>query len=153
LASAENSNNPRVFTGTEQRSLDDNHRVTVPSRWRYDGLSELFAFPDPRSPFLILMPIEELQKIASDLENADDIDPALRRKFVRQLFSRAQGCGLDRQGRLVLPAEMCSQLGLGGEVVLAGTGTRIEVWAPDRWSANADDEQTSFADVADRVGL
>jgi len=153
LATELNPSEKRVFMGAARHSLDESHRVTVPSRWRYEGLRELFAIRDPRKPFLILMPVEELEKIAEDVERADDVEPAVRRGFVRQLFSRARGCNLDRQGRLVLPAEMCAELGFESEVVLAGAGARIEVWAPSRWDDNSADEESDFADVADRVGL
>lgn len=153
MENTENSAELRVFAGTVQHALDDNHRVTVPSRWRYEGLSELFAVPDPRQPFLILLPAEELQKIATDLESATDIPPAQRRQFVRQLFSRASSCSLDKQGRLVLPSEACSLLDLRGEVVLAGGGARIEVWHPELWRKNSGTEEGAFADIANRVGL
>lgn len=143
----------RVFAGTVQHALDDNHRVTVPARWRHEGLSELYAVPDPRQPFLILLAAEELQKIAADLEMAQEIPAAERRRFVRQLFARASVCPLDRQGRLVLPSDACSLLDLRGEVVLAGGGSRIEVWQPERWRQNTGREEDAFAAVADRVGL
>ena len=145
--------NIRLFAGTVQHTLDDNHRVTVPARWRFEGLSELFAVPDPRQPFLILLPGSELKKIVNDLETAEDVEPLARRQFVRQLFSRATPCPLDRQGRLVLPYEICSGLGLRGEVMLAGGGSRIEVWRPENWYENQTKEESSFADTADRVGL
>ncbi len=125
----------------------------MPSRWRFEGLRELYAVPDPKKPFLILLPVEELQKLATDLENLPDVPAEVRRQFSRQLFARASSCSLDRQGRLVLPSEMCAALGLCGEVVLAGGGSRIEVWPPSRWRENGADEEASFADVARRIGL
>ncbi|MDP6859173.1 MAG: hypothetical protein QF426_05060 [Verrucomicrobiales bacterium] len=153
LVNPKESNDIRLFAGTVQHTLDDNHRVTVPARWRFEGLSELFAVPDPRQPFLILLPDSELKKIANDLETAEDVEPLVRRQFVRQLFSRATPCPLDRQGRLVLPYEICSGLGLRGEVMLAGGGSRIEVWRPENWYENQTKEENSFANIADRVGL
>ena len=153
LVNSKESNDIRLFAGTVQHTLDDNHRVTVPARWRFEGLSELFAVPDPRQPFLILLPDSELKKIANDLETAEDVEPLVRRQFVRQLFSRATPCPLDRQGRLVLPYEICSGLGLRGEVMLAGGGSRIEVWRPENWYENQTKEENSFANTADRVGL
>ena len=153
LVNSKESNDIRLFAGTVQHTLDDNHRVTVPARWRFEGLSELFAVPDPRQPFLILLPGSELKKIANDLETAEDVEPSVRRQFVRQLFSRATPCPLDRQGRLVLPYETCSGLGLRGEVMLAGGGSRIEVWKPENWHQNQTKEENSFANTADRVGL
>ena len=153
LVNSKESNDIRLFAGTVQHTLDDNHRVTVPARWRFEGLSELFAGPDPRQPFLILLPDSELKKIVNDLETAEDVEPLVRRQFVRQLFSRATPCPLDRQGRLVLPYEICSGLGLRGEVMLAGGGSRIEVWRPENWYENQTKEENSFANTADRVGL
>ncbi|MDA7605592.1 hypothetical protein N8631_02310 [Verrucomicrobiales bacterium] len=153
LVNSKESNDIRLFAGTVQHTLDDNHRVTVPARWRFEGLSELFAVPDPRQPFLILLPDSELKKIVNDLETAEDVEPLVRRQFIRQLFSRATPCPLDRQGRLVLPYEICSGLGLRGEVMLAGGGSRIEVWRPENWYENQTKEENSFANTADRVGL
>jgi MraZ protein len=149
---AENSET-RLFAGTLQHVLDDNHRVTVPSRWRHEGLSEFFALPDPRQSFLILLPASELQRMATELEAIEEYSRAQQRQYIRQLFARATSCMLDRQGRLVLPAEICQDLGLHGEVVLAGGGARIEVWQPDNWQRNARDEESTFAEIADRVGL
>ena len=149
---AENSE-PRLFAGTLQHVLDDNHRVTVPSRWRHEGLSEFFALPDPRRSFLILLPAAELQRVATELESVEEYNRAQQRHYIRQLFARATSCMLDRQGRLVLPADICDDLGLRGEVVLAGGGARIEVWQPENWQRNSQEEESTFAEIADRVGL
>lgn len=153
MADLKNSINEQLFAGIVQHTLDDNHRVTVPARWRFDGLNEFFAVPDPRRPFLILLTNTELQKMVSELESNQDIDPLERRQFARQLFSRATPCPLDKQGRLVLPYEICASLGFRNEVLLAGGGTRIEAWNPKNWFDNQIKEESSFADTADKIGL
>lgn len=153
LADLKNSINEQLFAGIVQHTLDDNHRVTVPARWRFDGLNEFFAVPDPRRPFLILLTSTELQKMVSELESNQDIDPLERRQFARQLFSRATPCPLDKQGRLVLPYEICASLGFRNEVLLAGGGSRIEAWNPKNWFENQIKEENSFADTADKIGL
>ncbi|MBA4717504.1 MAG: division/cell wall cluster transcriptional repressor MraZ [Verrucomicrobiales bacterium] len=153
LADLKNSINEQLFAGIVQHTLDDNHRVTVPARWRFDGLNEFFAVPDPRRPFLILLTNTELQKMVSELESNQDIDPLERRQFARQLFSRATPCPLDKQGRLVLPYEICASLGFRNEVLLAGGGSRIEAWNPKNWFENQIKEENSFADTADKIGL
>ena len=153
LADLKNSINDQLFAGTVQHTLDENHRVTVPARWRFDGLNEFFAVPDPRRPFLILLTSTELQKMVSELESNQDIDPLERRQFARQLFSRATPCPLDKQGRLVLPYEICASLGFRNEVLLAGGGTRIEAWNPKNWFDNQIKEENSFANTADKIGL
>ena len=153
MADLKNSINEQLFAGIVQDTLDDNHRVTVPARWRFDGLNEFFAVPDPRRPFLILLTNTELQKMVSELESNQDIDPLERRQFARQLFSRATPCPLDKQGRLVLPYEICASLGFRNEVLLAGGGSRIEAWNPKNWFDNQIKEENSFADTADKIGL
>ena len=37
LVNSKESNDIRLFAGTVQHTLDDNHRVTVPARWRFEG--------------------------------------------------------------------------------------------------------------------
>ena len=54
--------------------------------------------------------------------------PRDRRVFFRQLHARAQHGAADRQGRLVLPEELCQRVGLKGEVALVGGRGRFEIW-------------------------
>jgi MraZ protein len=142
-----------VFAGTVRHVVDENHRVTVPSRWRHPGLSRLYAVPDPQQPSLVLMTADEMAKVQARVENDPAIPSSQARIFVRQLFSSASPCPMDKQGRLVLPAEECARLGLTGEVVLAGGGTRVEVWNPSQWAAQQVKEQSILTDIAERIGF
>ncbi len=142
-----------IFAGIVRHSLDEKHRVTVPARWRRSGSKELFAIPDPRQPLLILLTEEEMQRLGAELDALPGLDPLARRSFKRQFFSKAQHCPMDKQGRLVLPAELCSDLSLKGEVVLVGGGARIEVWAPGEWESVCAAEKEAFSDIADKLGL
>lgn len=142
-----------VFAGTMRHALDDKHRVTVPSRWRRAGSLELFAIPDPRQPLLILLTEQEMQRLGGELDGLAGLDPVARRSFKRQFFSKAQICPMDKQGRLVLPAELCEGLSLQREVVLVGGGSRIEVWAPEEWESVCAEEKQTFSDIANQLGL
>lgn len=76
-----------------------------------------------------------------------------RRIFLRHLHSRAQHASADRQGRLVLPEELCRKIGLKGEVVLVGGPRRFEIWNLQRWK-RADEEGTpTYEHVANVIGL
>jgi len=148
-----NNNDLPVFAGVVRHVVDENHRVTVPSRWRHGGMSRLYALPDPRQPALVLMTADEMAKVQAKVESDPSIPPSDARVFVRQLFSSASPCPMDKQGRLVLPAPECSRLGLYGEVVLAGSGTRVEVWNPSQWEAQQAKEQFTLTDIAERIGF
>ena len=152
MSPASQSDTP-IFAGTESRALDDNHRVTVPARWRHESLEQLYAVPDPRQPLLMLMTAGEMDSIREKLESDPQIDAGDRRTFMRQFFSQASPCPVDKQGRLVLPADQCSRFGLSGEVVLVGGGSRIEVWSRGAWDDICGREKDVFASVANRIGL
>ena len=142
-----------IFAGNFQHALDGKHRVTVPARWRRSEKLELFAIPDPRQPLLILLTELEMQRLGAELDALPGLDPVQRRSFKRQFFSKAQYCPMDKQGRLVLPADLCGELSLDGEVVLVGGGPRIEVWEPGQWQAVCEAEKEAFANIADKLGL
>ena len=76
-----------------------------------------------------------------------------RRVFLRQLHSRAQHAGADRQGRLVLPEDLCRRLGLKGEVALVGGQGRFEIWNLQRWKRAHEEETPTYQHVASVIGL
>jgi MraZ protein len=142
-----------VFAGTVNRVVDESHRITVPASWRHPDLSELYAMPDPRQPSLVLMVAGEMEKIRVAVESDPSIPRLEARAFVRQLYAAARPCAMDRQGRLVLPAEECGRLGLSGEVVIVGGGSRIEIWTQEEWAKVAERERSVLTEIADRIGF
>jgi len=65
------------------------------------------------------------------------VSPRDSRIFLRHLHSRAEHGTSDRQGRLVLPEDMCRKLGLKGEVALVGNRGRFEIWNLQKMEARA----------------
>ena len=53
------------------------------------------------------------------------------------LFANATDLQLDRQGRILVPAELRAHAGLEREAVVVGMHTFIEIWSPEGW-ANQD---------------
>lgn len=76
-----------------------------------------------------------------------------RRVFFRQLHARAQHGVADRQGRLLLPEDLCQRVGLKGEVALVGGRGRFEIWNLSRWKRAHEEETPTYQHVADVVGL
>lgn len=143
----------RIFAGTSVHALDAKNRVTVPSRWRLGEKGEFFALPDPVKPAIGLLLPSELQQLLDDARSHPGMDGAKRRAFMRLYFSQAFPCPIDKQGRMVLPAEMCQRVGLKKEVVLVGTGTRIEVWSPSAWEAEQSASEEDFKSAAELLSL
>ena len=84
-------------------------------------------------------------------------DPAVanrdRRVFLRHLHARAQHASADKQGRLVLPEDICKELALKGEVTLVGGSGRFEIWNTAKWKQAHKEEKATYQRVADLIGL
>ncbi len=153
LVSDEISRSERLFAGKSVHVMDGKNRVTIPSRWRLDGGGEFFALPDPVKPAIGLLLEGELRELIEQVRSSPELKVSKGRAFMRQYFSQAFPCPVDRQGRMVLPAEMCREAGLADEVVLVGTGIRIEVWSPAGWEAEREQARGDYREVADLLGL
>ncbi len=86
-------------------------------------------------------------------ESEEKIPARDRRIFLRHLHSRAQHGLSDRQGRLVLPEDVCQKVGLKGEVALVGGRGRFEIWNLARWKKAHEQETSTYEHVADAIGL
>ena len=91
--------------------------------------------------------------MSSAVESNEDVSARDRRVFLRQLHSRAQNAISDRQGRLVLPEELCRRVGLKGEVALVGGRGRFEIWNLQRWKRAHEEETPTYEHVANVIGL
>src|SRR5436190_13400568 len=104
------------YAGEFRHAIDEKNRITIPSRWRRDGAEEFIILPEANHQFLLVMSPEEFSRMSAEAETNPGVSARDRRIFLRHLHSRAQHGSSDRQGRLVLPEELCQKVGLKGEV-------------------------------------
>jgi MraZ protein len=143
----------RFYAGEFRHSIDEKNRITIPSRWRRGKAEDFILLPEPSQQFLLVMSPEEFRKMSSAAESNESVPPRDRRVFLRQLHSRAQHAGADRQGRLVVPDELCRKVGLKGEVALVGGRGRFEIWNLQRWKQAHQEETPTYQHVANVIGL
>lgn len=145
---------PHYFAGDFRHQIDGKNRVTIPSRWRRNGETEEFILlPEQNLQCLLVMPPEEFARFGAVAINAPGLSARDARIFQRQLHARAQHGSADKQGRLVLPDELCQKLELKGEVALVGGAGRFEIWNLSRWKRAHEDEHPTYQHVANLVGL
>ncbi|HVF72176.1 MAG TPA: hypothetical protein VM940_11270 [Chthoniobacterales bacterium] len=149
----DNSQPQKFFAGEFRHSIDEKNRITIPSRWRRDEGEEFIILPEPQHQFLVVMSQEEFGRMSAKAENDSAISARDRRVFLRHLHSRAEHGTADRQGRLVLPEDMCRQLGLKGEVALVGGRGRFEIWNLQKWKRAHEEETATYQHVANVIGL
>src|SRR5213079_1611995 len=143
----------RFYAGEFRHSIDEKNRITVPSRWRRDQGEEFILLPEASHQFLLVMSPEEFARMSSAAETNQGVSARDRRVFLRQLHSRAQHASADRQGRLVLPEELCRKVGLKGEVALVGGQGRFEIWNLQRWKRAHEEETPTYQHVAAVIGF
>jgi MraZ protein len=138
-----------MFRGHYEHTIDAKGRTSLPARFRHAltaigssiGESRLIATPALADRCLDVYPItawEEFEAKVAALPKWDRDTVLLRRRYV----SAAVECELDRHGRILIPASLREHAGLDKEVLWAGVGATMELWARARWrDAQALDEQ------------
>jgi MraZ protein len=141
------------YAGEFRHFIDEKNRITIPARWRRDGAEEFIILPEANHQFLLVMPPEEFSRMSAAAESDTNISARDRRVFFRQLHARAQHGAADRQGRLVLPVDLCKEIELKGEVALVGGRGRFEIWNLQRWKRAHEEEAPTYQHVANLIGL
>jgi MraZ protein len=145
-----------MFVGKFRHTMDAKNRVTIPAMWRRADIVEFFSIPIMKDRFLMVLPPGAMRRVVHKVESDGGLKPQARQKFIRQFFSRAQTLAVDKAGRMVIPAEQCSQLQLRGEVMLVGNDHRIEVWNLENWAEwerASDEGSPGFDEVCDSLGI
>jgi MraZ protein len=129
---------PRLLSGTYECSLDDRSRVAIPSRLRdpfADGTVTAWWLDE----CLVVVPRFEwpdfIEGTFGRMSVLDDDQRELSRFLLAGAFEQE---GLDKQGRLLVPAELREHAGLDGKVKVVGAGSYLELWNPDRLAERFD---------------
>jgi MraZ protein len=122
----------RLLSGTYECSLDNRFRLAVPARVREPfaaGAMVAWWIDD----CLVVVPRAEwtglIERIFGSLSVLDDDGRALSRFILAGAYEHD---ALDRQGRLLIPAELRDHAGLDGRVKVVGAGEYLELWNPER---------------------
>jgi MraZ protein len=119
----------RFYAGEFRHSIDEKNRITIPSRWRRDHPEDFILLPEATHQFLLVMSPMEFARMSLAAETA------------------------DRQGRLVLPDDICQKVALKNEVALVGNRGRFEIWNLQRWKRAHEEETPTYQHVAKEIGL
>jgi len=143
----------RFYAGEFRHFIDEKNRITIPARWRRGAAEEFILLPQADDQFLLVMSPEEFSRMSAAAEADPNVSARDRRVFFRQLHSRAEHGAADKQGRLVLPEDLCKKVGLKGEVVLVGGRGRFEIWNLQRRKRAHEEETPTYQHVANVIGL
>ena len=104
-------------------------------------------------PCLAVYTEERWRVLTDQLQSVSQVKPEVQR-YRRRLFSAAEFCNVDRQGRILIPSHLREHAGLGQEAVVVGTGETFEIWEPRRWrDETSRDVDSDMAETLAGLGL
>ena len=127
-----------MLIGSFEHLLDAKGRVFIPAKWREDVGDTLIVtmglLESQNERCLSGMSVPEWEKLSARfaaLPMADARGQAVRRR----LYAMAVSCEIDKQGRILLPAELRAYAGLEKDVTIIGNRNHAEIWATEVWNA------------------
>ncbi len=141
------------FKGKYNHTIDAKNRIIVPAKLR-SGLGEdSFTITLGAEGCLYIYPEAEWEELSESLRKLPGTNKV--RIMKRKLMMNAADGELDKQGRIVIPAELCEKAGLLKDVVFIGNINKIELWSKDRLEAviNDDGDMEDLADELAEFGI
>lgn len=145
--------NPKIYTGEFRHGVDPKHRITIPSAWRSGEGDEFFVRLDSAKTCISVMPVAEFRAKVALIETTPGISLRERQILKRHFAAKAQPCTADKQGRMVIPQDLASLVGVKEEAMLVGAVGSFEIWSPENWTETEATEDTTYLNLASQLGL
>jgi MraZ protein len=139
-----------MFRGHFEHAIDAKGRTSLPSRFRdvlvATGDARLVLTPSPFDACLHLFPMKAWEEFEAKIAALPQFEPnviKLRRLYV----SAAVECEVDKQGRVLVPNSLREHAMLQKDVLWAGMGQMVELWAREKWNESQSmtaSERTEF---------
>lgn len=141
-----------MFTGEYNHSIDAKGRLIVPAKFR-EQLGNEFVVTKGLDGCLFVYSEEKWTRIEESLKEKP-LTSKDARKFLRFFFAGAATCEVDKQGRILLPANLREYAGIDKDVVSVGVFDRVEIWNKERWQENGDfDDMDEIAENMAELGI
>lgn len=149
-----------MFRGQFVHSVDAKGRVSLPARFRSgsSGLGEerLIVTPALFDTCLHVYPLRAFEELEEKIAALPSLDPHVVR-FRRLYVSAACECEVDKVGRVLVPTHLRERARLTKDVLWAGMGRHLELWAKTEWDSaltlSPEDEQSFKEAVLQQIKI
>lgn len=138
-----------MFMGEYQHNIDPKGRLFMPARFR-EGLGDSFVVTKGLDGCLFVYPRPEWDALEQKLKSLP-FTKGDARAFVRFFFSGAAICEVDKQGRILIPANLREFARLEKDVVVIGISSRVEIWSKVRWEEYNARAAKSYEEIAEKI--
>lgn len=133
------------FLSTYVNKIDRKGRVSVPAPFRSalsgEAFQGLIAYPSLTQPAIEAFGRNTLermaaQRLAQSLEGGDferELIGSDDDDVIETIMAMSSELPFDGEGRIILPQPLAQHAGIEEQAAFVGRGTRIQIWAPDRF--------------------
>ena len=141
-----------TFRGLHEHSLDPKDRITVPAQYRA-ALAEGIVLMMGIEPCVEIWPASAAERMEGATLSA--LSPMSRdaRRIQRRFFAHSESSKLDSAGRVRLSKQLIGHARLDGRCVITGMGTRLEIWTPDEWFAEDEENEKKTPELTESLAL
>ena len=139
-----------TFRGLHEHSLDTKDRITVPASYRA-SLAEGIVLMQGIEPCVEIWPASAAEEMERRTLSA--LNPMSRdaRRLQRRFFAHSESAELDSAGRVRLGRHLIEHAGLEGRCIVSGMGTRLEIWSPDEWLAEDEENEQRTPELTESL--
>ena len=138
--------------GEFTHALDNKGRLTIPSKWRISGGDNTYlALPNPGG-YVTVYPPKMISRLDEKVAQASLSNTRVQ-AVMMELFSKAHSFGCDKQGRINLNDKLIEHAGISGRAVLVGNFSAFAIWAEEKYSQKAVEDERNIFDAMRELGL
>ncbi|ERT57175.1 division/cell wall cluster transcriptional repressor MraZ [Megasphaera vaginalis (ex Srinivasan et al. 2021)] len=138
-----------MFMGEYSHSIDTKGRVIMPAKFREElGLS--FVVTRGLEGCLSVYTKEAWEQLAQAMKKLQASKENVR-AFKRFVFGSAAEVEFDKQGRILLPSALRDYAKLSKDVVVLGTGDKIEIWSKAAYEEYAAKTVPAMEEIAESL--
>ena len=138
-----------MLLGEYEHSIDTKGRIAMPAKLR-EGLGAKFIITKGLDGCLFVYSMDEWRRVEQKLASLP-MSRKTARDFTRFLFGGACEAECDKQGRVLLPANLRRYAALERDAVIVGVGSRAEIWDAAKWQQYNEESAEDVNELAEQL--
>ncbi len=127
-----------MLIGEHWHTIDPKNRIMIPTKLRGE-LGATFMITRGLDHCIYAYPMVEWQRFETQLAALPETRSDAR-KFKRFFLSGATQVEMDKQGRVLIPANLVDYGQLDNEIVTIGMQNKLEIWSKETWTQYQEQE-------------
>lgn len=139
-----------MFLGTYFHTLDSKNRLILPTKL-VAKLTENIVISKGFDGCLELRTLSDFEQYSNQLMKYS-MNKAESRTLVRQLLANAIDLTIDKQNRILIPANLLQEAKITSrEITIIGVGNKLEIWSTQEYKNYKQATDDTYEKIAERI--